>query len=160
MCARFCLCPPRLMSLFPPVLWKSYNLIPLTFKVRFSGNSLSFVGSSDWEAWQVVQNLRNSGRTFLVLSFSSFVGHQSGLYEILIYCDCAPPTVSLWLLFCLWPWGLFLMGSWVLLSMVVQQLVVILVLLQEEISTRLSTLPFLVYFRFFKKIISYYQEQY
>ena len=39
--ARVCLCPPRLGSLFPPVLWKSYNQIPLAFKVRFPGDSQS-----------------------------------------------------------------------------------------------------------------------
>ena len=26
--AKFCLCPPRLESLFLPVLWKAYNQIP------------------------------------------------------------------------------------------------------------------------------------
>ena len=33
-CARFCLCPPRLESLFLPVSWKSCNQIPLAFKIR------------------------------------------------------------------------------------------------------------------------------
>ena len=37
--ATFCLCPPRLESLFSPVLRKSYNQIPLAFKVRFPGDS-------------------------------------------------------------------------------------------------------------------------
>ncbi|CAM9671314.1 unnamed protein product [Rangifer tarandus platyrhynchus] len=41
-CTRFCLCPPRLESLFPPVLWKSCNQIPLAFKVRFPGDTQSF----------------------------------------------------------------------------------------------------------------------
>ena len=35
---RFCLCPPRMESLFQPVLGKSCNQIPLTFKVRFPGD--------------------------------------------------------------------------------------------------------------------------
>ena len=35
---RFCSCPPRLEPLFPPVLWKSCNQIPLAFKVRFLGD--------------------------------------------------------------------------------------------------------------------------
>ena len=38
---RFCVCPPRLQSLFPPVLWKSYDQILLAFKVRFPGVSQS-----------------------------------------------------------------------------------------------------------------------
>ena len=36
-----CLCPSRVEFLFLPVLWKSYNLIPLAFKARPSGASLS-----------------------------------------------------------------------------------------------------------------------
>ena len=53
-----------------------------------------------------------------------------------------PPTVSLWLLLCLWTWGiLFLVGSSFLVSMVIEQLVAILVLSQEEMSGHPSTLP-------------------
>ena len=37
--ARFCLCPSRLESPFPSVLWKFYNQISLAFKVRFLGDS-------------------------------------------------------------------------------------------------------------------------
>ena len=37
--ARFCLCPPRVLCLFPLLLWKSYNQIPLPFKVRCPGDS-------------------------------------------------------------------------------------------------------------------------
>ena len=71
--SRLCLCPPRLESLFPWVLWKSCDQIPLAFKTRFPRptDSQSFVGSWDWEAWRGVQNLHNSGRTSLVLLFSS-----------------------------------------------------------------------------------------
>ena len=36
--AKFCLCPPTLESLFPSVLWKSYNQIPLACKVRYLGD--------------------------------------------------------------------------------------------------------------------------
>ena len=36
-----CVCPPRVECLFPPVLSKSWNQIPLAFKVWFSGNSSS-----------------------------------------------------------------------------------------------------------------------
>ena len=37
-CAKFCLCPPRLESLFPSALWKAYNQIPLALKARFHGD--------------------------------------------------------------------------------------------------------------------------
>ena len=59
----------------------------------------------------------------------------------LILCDCAPPTVSSWLLVCFGCGVSFLLCSSVSLSMTVQQLVVILVLSQEGVSTRPSTLP-------------------
>ena len=42
-------------SLFPPVLWKSYNQIPLIFKVRFSGDSHSLL---DPQAGKPVMGLR------------------------------------------------------------------------------------------------------
>ena len=38
---RLCVCPPRVESLFPPVLLKSCNQILLSFKVQFSGDSSS-----------------------------------------------------------------------------------------------------------------------
>lgn len=38
---RFCVCPPRVQSLFPHVLWKSCNQISLSFKVKFPGDSYS-----------------------------------------------------------------------------------------------------------------------
>ena len=62
------------------------------------GISCPFVDSSGWEAWCVVQNLHNSGITSWYY-FLQFVGHPPGRYGILFYCDCAPPTVSLWLVF-------------------------------------------------------------
>ena len=51
-CTRFCLCPPRVESLFPPVLQKSYNQISLAFKVRFPGDSSSLCQIPGWEAWR------------------------------------------------------------------------------------------------------------
>ena len=41
MCIRFCLWPPRLESLFPPVHWKSCNQVILVFNVRLPENSQS-----------------------------------------------------------------------------------------------------------------------
>ena len=78
---------------------------------------------------------------FFVIIVLPFVGHPPSRFGIWFYCDYAPPTISLKLL-CLWTWGIFfLVDSSILLSLFVQQLVVILVLLQEEMSTHPSTLP-------------------
>ena len=144
--ARFCLWPRRVESLFPPFLWKSCNEIPLAFKVKFPGDSLSLC----WMPWLGIQrgiwpgtqNLRSSGRTSLILIVLQFVGHPPSGYGIWFYHDCAPPTISLWLLLCLWTWIIFfLMASSVFLSMVVQQLVATLVASRREMSARPSTPP-------------------
>ena len=50
-CPGFCLWPPRLESLFPPILWQSYNNIPLAFTVRSEEIPSPFARSPDWEVW-------------------------------------------------------------------------------------------------------------
>jgi len=50
---KFCLCPPRQKSLFPSVLWKACNKIPLALKARFPRDSQSLyqiprLGSLSW----------------------------------------------------------------------------------------------------------------
>ena len=53
--ARFCLCPPRVESLLPLVLWKCYNQSLLAFKVRFPGDSQvrkPDLGSEPSQQWE------------------------------------------------------------------------------------------------------------
>ena len=57
-------------------------------------------------------------------------------------CDFAPPTILLELLLYFWTWVSFLEGSNILLSVVVQQRVVILEFLQEKMSASPSTPPY------------------
>ena len=102
-----CVCPPRVESLFPPVLSKSCNQIPLAFKVWFSRNSSSRcqiprLGSLTWSSEPSLQWV-----DFCDISVLQSVSHAPSSYVIWFYCDCAPPTVSLWLLLCLWMWGIF-----------------------------------------------------
>ena len=102
-----CVCPPRVESLFPPVLSKSCHQIPLAFKVWSSGNSSSHcrtsrLGSLTWGSEPSLQWVNFRG-----ISVLQFVSHPPSGYGIWFYCDCAPPTVSLWLLLCLWMWGIF-----------------------------------------------------
>ena len=134
-------CPPRVGSLFPPVLSKSCNQIPLGFKVWFSKNSSSRcqtprLGSLTWGSEPSLQWV-----DFCGISVLQLVSHPPSGYGIWFYCGCTPPTVSLQLLLCLWMWGIFFVTSSVFLSMTVQQLVVIPVLSQEGVSARPSTLP-------------------
>ena len=102
-----CVCPPKVESLFPPVLSKSCNQIPLDFKVWFSRNSSSHcqtprLGSLTWGLEPLLQWV-----DFCGISVLQFVSHPPSSYGIWFYCDYAPSTISLWLLLCLCMWGIF-----------------------------------------------------
>ena len=102
-----CVCPPRVESLFSPVLSKSCNQIPLAFKIWFSGNSFSHcwtprLGSLTWDSEPLLQWVNSCGIVVL-----QFVSHPPSGYGIWYYGDCAPYTISLWLLLFLWMWGIF-----------------------------------------------------
>ena len=103
----FCVRPPRVGSLFPPVLSKSCNQFPLGFKVWFSMNSSSCcrtprLGSLTWGSEPSLQCV-----DFCGISVHQSVSHLPTSYGIWFHSDCTPPTVSLWLLLCLWMWGIF-----------------------------------------------------
>ena len=107
MCTLLHVRPPRVGSLFPPVLSKSCNQFPLGFKVWFSINSSSRcwtprLGSLTWGSEPSLQCV-----DFCGVSVRQSVSHPPTSYGIWFYSDCAPPTVSLWLLLCLWMWGIF-----------------------------------------------------
>ena len=102
-----CVCPPRVESLFPPVLLKSCSQIPLAFKVWFSGNSSSCcliprLARLMWGSEPSLQWVDFCG--IIVLWF---VSHPPSSYGIWFSCDCAPPTILLRLLLCLCTWGIF-----------------------------------------------------
>ena len=87
---------------FLPVLWKTCNQILLALKAKFPGDSQSLcqiprLGSLMWGS-EPSQHCKNF---FGIIVFQS-VGHLPGGYGIWFYCDCAPPTVLLGLLLCLW----------------------------------------------------------
>ena len=136
----FCVCPPRVGSLFPPVLLKSCNQFPLGFKVWFSMNSFSCcrtprLGSLTWGSEPSLQWV-----DFCGISVHQSVSHPPTSYGIWFYSDCAPlPSHCGFFVFgC----GVsFLVSSSVFLSMIVQQLVVILVFSQEGVRARPSTPP-------------------
>ena len=87
-------------SLFPPVLWKFCNHIPLPSKSDSWGIPSPIAGSPSWEARCEAQNGHNSGRLSLVLLFSSlWVTHLAGLG--LDFIMSAPLLLSL---LCLWKW--------------------------------------------------------
>ena len=120
-----CVYPTRVEPLFPPGLLKSYSQIPLAFNVWFSGNSSSCcwsprLGSLTWGSEPSLQWV-----DFCGISVLQFLSHPPSGYGIWFYCDCAPPTISLWLLLCLWLWISLLVSSSAFLLMIVQQLFVI-----------------------------------
>ena len=104
--ARFCLCLCNLKSLFPPVLWKSCNQIPLGFKVRFPGIPSPFVGSSAWEAKVGFQTFTTVGELFWYYC-SPVCGSPIWQVWDLPLSWLAPATISLRLLLCLGAWGIF-----------------------------------------------------
>ena len=127
---------------FLPVLWKACYQIPLALTDNSLGIPSPFVRSPGWEAWRGAQNLHNSARTSLVLLFSSLWVLPAGMgFDFVAiapsYCLAGASSLSLDVGY------LFLVGSSVLLSVVllVQQLVAILGLSQEELSTQPFTLP-------------------
>ena len=61
------------------------------------------VGKPDVE----LRTFTPAGRLFCGINVLQSVSHPPSSYGIWFYCDCAPPTVSLWLLLCLWMWGIF-----------------------------------------------------
>ena len=107
MCTLLCVCPPRVESLFLSVLPKSRSQIPLAFKLWFSRNSSSCcqsprLGSLMWGSEPLLQWV-----DFCGISILQFVNHPTSGYGIWFHCDCAPATISLLLLLCLWMWGIF-----------------------------------------------------
>ena len=118
---------------------KSCNQIPPAFKVWFSRNSSSrcwtpSLGILTWGTEPSLQWMDFCGIIFL--QFES----PTSSYGIWFYCDCSPPTISLWPLLCLWIWGIFF-GEFQCLPVNDCPAVVILVLSQEGVSARPSTLP-------------------
>ena len=110
-----------------PRLWKSYNQIPQDFKVRSPGDSQSLcriprLGSLAWGS-EPSQQLEN----FFGIAILQFVVCPLGGYRIWFYHNCAllPSCCGFFFVFgC----EVSLVGSSILLTVVVQQLVVILVL--------------------------------
>ena len=136
-----CVCPPRVESLFPPVLSKSCNQFPLGFKVWFSMNSSSRcwtprLGSLTWGSEPSLQWV-----DFCGISVLQSVSHPPSSYGIWFYCDCAPHPSPCGFSFIFGCGVSFLVSSSVFLSMIVQQLAVILVFSQEGVRARPSTLP-------------------
>ena len=137
----FCVCPPRVESLLPPLLLKSCNQIPLAFKVRFSRNSSSHcrtprLGSLTWGSEPSLQWVGFCG-----ISVLQSVSHPPSSYGIWFYCDCAPPTISFWLLLCLWMWSIFFGEFQYLPVNDCPAVVVILVFSQEGVRAHPFTLP-------------------
>ena len=118
-----CVPPPRAEFLFPPILLKSCNQIPLAFNVLFSRNSSShcqtpWLGSLMWGSEPSLQWV-----DFCDISVLQFVSHPPCSYVIWFYYDCAPPMSHCGFSFVFGCGVSFLVISCFFLSMIVQQLV-------------------------------------
>ena len=105
---RFCWCPQE-WTLFPTVLWESFNEIPLAFRCPGDSQSLCQIprlGSMMWglEPSQQCENFFG----IIVIQWVGCPPHRFGIW----FChDCVPPTI---LLLCPWILGIFFW--WVLVS--------------------------------------------
>ena len=104
--ARFHLCAPRLESLFPPVLWKFDNQIPLAFKVRFPQDFQSLCQIPRLGSLMLGSEPPQWRENFFGIIVLQFVGQSPGGHGVWFHHDCAPPTISLRLL-CHWALGIF-----------------------------------------------------
>ena len=136
-----CVCPPRVESLFPPVLFKSCNQIPLAFKVWFCRNFSSHcptprLGSLTWGSEPSLQWVDFCG--IIVLQSVSHPPAVMG-FDFTVIASLLPSHCGFSFVF-----GCevsFLVSSSVFLLMSVQQLVVILAFSQEGVRAHPSTLP-------------------
>ena len=105
------------------------------------GTPSLFFGSLGWEAWWDSEHSQAVGELPLALLFSSLcITYRAGMgFDFIMIVPILPPHCGFFFAFGL---GVsFLVGSSILLSMVVQQLAVILVLSPEEMNICPSTLP-------------------
>ena len=113
--ARFCLCPPRLESAFPPVLWKSYNQIPLAFQARFPGDPQAGKPDMGFRTYTTVGEL-------LWCYFPPLCGSPTdGVWDLILSWLCPSYHLAAASSLSLDVWYLFLVGSSTLRSVVVQQ---------------------------------------
>ena len=140
MCTLLFVCPPRVESVFPPVLPKSCNQISLAFKVWFSRNSSSHCQTPRLGSLTCGSEPSLQWVDFCGISVLQFVSHPPGSSGIWFYCDSTPPShcgFSFVFAFGVY----FLVSSSVFLPMIVQQLVVIPVFSKEGLRACPSTLP-------------------
>ena len=134
--AKFCLCPPRLESLFPSVLWEACDQTPLALKARFPRGSQALCrgprpGSLMWgsEPSQQCENF------FGIIVLQS-VGHPPSGYGFDFIVIAPLPPSHCGFLFVFEHGVHFFGGVQRAPVMVAQRLVAISVLLQEEMRTR------------------------
>ena len=137
--ARFCFALQEWSRCFPQLCGSSI------IKSHWSLDSLwipsPFAESRGWEAWHEAPNLHNSDRTSLVLFSRMWVTHTTDMeFDFIVFVPLLPSCCHFFVSGC----GtslFFLVGSSVLLSKVIQELVVSLVFLQEEMNECPSILP-------------------
>ena len=117
---------------FPPLLCKSCDQILLGLGQIPWGSPVPLSDPQTGEAWCGVPSLHNSARTSLVLFSSLWVTHPVSVKFDFIMI--VPLLLSCCSFLSLDTGYLFLVGSSILLSMIIQQLFVTLELLQKEMN--------------------------
>ena len=73
------MCPPRVESVLPPVLWKSCDQILLAFKVRFAGDPSPFLDSQAGEPYVGPRTFTWCDNFFGITVFHLWVAHLMGI---------------------------------------------------------------------------------
>ena len=132
-----CVCPPRVESLFTPVLWHLSAQAPLAFRAKCSVGSFSKcqtlrLGNLTW--CSVLSLLWGEPLRFSYLPVCGLPTQQ--VWDC-FYHESTPPSVSMWLLLCVWVEGIFFGSFQSIFLMVVKQIFVIFMFSWEEMSPSL-----------------------
>ena len=100
-CARFCLCPPRVKSLVLPVLWKPYNKSCWPSRSDSLGIPSPFAGVPGWKPDVGLRTFTTVGQ-LLWYYCSPVCGLPISGYGIWFYHDCTASNVLLQFLLWLW----------------------------------------------------------
>ena len=128
-------------SLFPPVLWSSWTQALLAFKKMLWGFLLLMLDPQAGEPSVGLKMIILVGELLWYYYFPVCGLPTQWIWDCL-YNESTHPSISVWLLLCLWMWKIFFDRFQSFLLTLIQQLFVILVFSWEEESSSPSTLLF------------------
>ena len=99
---KSCVLPPRVESLFSPVLWSSCTQSSAGLQSQMLWGLLLLMPDSQAGEPSVGLKILNLWENLFDIIIFQFVSHPPSGYRIWLYCKSTLPPLSLWLLLCLW----------------------------------------------------------